>query len=473
MAQRRRARPHRGRPQPRGGRGGRESPTQARLLALRVLERVERTGAYADLALRPALARSPLSSADRALATELVFGTLRWRGRLDHLLAHVLDRELAKLEPGVSAALRLGAYQIIFTDRIPDHAAVDETVRCLRAAGRVRATGLANAVLRRLAAQGREIPLPRLDDDPVGHLSHALSLPAWLALRWLERFGAAEAAALAAALNRVPPLTVRANPLRVRREALLAELRDRHPAARPCALAAEGIRLEDRGDPGREPAFVEGRFTVQDEASQLVVDLLDPRPGERVLDTCAAPGTKATALAERVGPTGAVRALDRHARRLDLVARDARRLGLPWLRTEPRDATRPLDDLADVPFDRVLVDAPCTGLGALRRSPDLRWRVGPEDPARLAETQAALLAAAALVLRPGGALVYSTCSFEPEETDAVIEDFLARTPGFRRVAPGTLPARLAPVLDAAGTLRTWPHHHDADGFFAVRLERVQ
>jgi len=472
MAQRRRERPRRGRPQPRGGRAGRERPTQARLLALRVLERVERTGAYADLALGAALGRSQLASADRALATELVYGTLRWRGRLDHLLSHVLDRELAKLEPGVAAALRLGAYQIAFTDRIPDRAAVDETVRCLRAVGRIRATGLANAVLRRLGEQWRDVPLPRLEGDPVGHLGHAQSLPTWVALRWVERLGAPEAAALAAALNGVPPLTVRANPNRTCREALLTELRDHYPAAHACALATEGIRLEGRGDPGRERGFVEGRFTVQDEASQLVVDLLDPRPGERILDTCAAPGTKATALAERVGPGGAVRALDRHAGRLELVARDARRLGLPWLHTQVRDATGALEDLPEAPYDRVLVDAPCTGLGALRRNPDLRWRVGPEDPARLSAVQGALLAAAAAALRPGGALVYSTCTFEPEETDAVIEEFLARMPGFRRVGPRGLPAFLAPALDAAGALRTWPHRHDTDAFFAVRLERL-
>ena len=463
-------RPRRGRPGERAGAGG--APTRARRLALGVLERVERTGAFADLALHAALARVDLPAADRAFATELVQGSLRWRGRLDFLLAHVLDRDPAKLEPAVRCALRLGAYQIAFTDRVPPSAAVDETVRCVRAAGLERATGLVNAVLRRLAAEWRGIALPDLEGDPVGHLSHALSLPSWLAERWVTRFGAEEAAALAGALNAVPPRTLRANLRRTSREALLAELRERFPAARACRYARAGIRLGPRGDPGRDPAFLEGRFTVQDEAAQLVVDLLDPQPGERVLDACAAPGGKATAIAERVGEEGRVLALDRHARRLGLVAGDARRLGLANLGIRTCDVARAAGPLDAEPFDRVLVDAPCSGLGTLRRNPDLRWRVAPGDPARLAATQLPILRNAAAALRRGGALVYSTCTFEPEENEALVQAFLEQEPGFRRTSRGDLCEAVQPLLDEAGALRCWPHRHDTDGFFAVRLEQA-
>jgi 16S rRNA (cytosine967-C5)-methyltransferase len=466
-------RPRRGRPRQAGGpRRGEAAPTKARLLAYRVLSRVEGTGAFADLALRGALGRCGLGPSDRALVTELVYGTLRWRGRLDHLLRAVLDHELEGLEPRVATLLRLGAYQIVFADRIPKSAAVDQTVRCARATGADRAAGLVNAVLRRLAGCAGEIPLPRLEEDPAGHLVHALSMPPWVAERLLARFGADEAAQLAEASNAVPPLTLRTSLHRGSRDALLAELRARFPSAEPCRFAPLGIRLAHGGDPGRDPGFLEGRFTLQDEASQLVVELLAPRPGERVLDACAAPGTKATAVAERVGGAGRVLAVDRNPARLKLVGRDARRLGLGNLGTAEADLTRPLP--AVVPrdgFDRVLVDAPCSGLGTLRRNPDLRWRLGPEDPARLASTQRAILAHAALALRPGGVLVYSTCTFLPEENESVVDDFLTDAPDFRRAPPPELPEGLRALLDEAGDLRTLPHRHDADGFYAARLER--
>jgi 16S rRNA (cytosine967-C5)-methyltransferase len=465
-------RPGRGRPAGATARRAAAAPTRARLLALRVLLRVERAGAYADLALRAALGRAALAPADRALATELVYGTLRWRGRLDFLLSFVLDRDFGKLEPRIATILRLGAYQLARTERIPASSAVDQSVRLARAVGAERAAGFVNAVLRRLAGQVAEIPLPRLEDDPLGHLTHALSLPSWLAERWLALHGPAEAAELAGALAEVPPLVVRANPQRTTRGALLAELRTRRPGAEPTRFAPLGVRLGHGGDPGSEPAFLAGRFTVQDEGSQLVVELLDPQPGERVLDACAAPGTKATAIAERVGPEGRVLALDRSARRLRLVPRDARRLGLANLAVAAADATRALGAWAPpASFDRVLVDAPCSGLGALRRNPDARWRLRPEDPARLAAIQAAILGRAASALRPGGTLVYSTCTLLPEENELVVEAFLAQSPEFRATPPSELPACVRPLLSPDGFMRALPHRHDTDGFFAARLER--
>lgn len=440
-----------------------------------MLERVERVRAFADLALHHTLASTELSGADRALATEIVYGTLRWRGRIDFMLSQVLDRDLAKLEPMVASILRAGAYQILFSDRIPLSAAVDESVRCARALAAERACGLVNAVLRRLGREHLDIGLPPLERKPLEHLIHALSLPPWIARRWLDRFGPDAAAALARASNQPAPRTIRANRLRHSADALLEQLRPEFPEAVRAGLAPDAIALGRGASPGRDASFLAGDYTVQDEAAQLVVELLDPQPGDHVLDTCAAPGTKSTAIAERIGDTGRVVACDRHAGRLRLVARDARRLGLETLEIHQRDATSPLADLVPdgrAGFDRTLVDAPCSGLGALRRNPDARWRIRERDVESLAKLQASLLDQASRVVAPGGTLVYSTCTLLADENEGIIEAFLADHREFRRTPREALPAGLAPVLGRDGALECFPHVHGTDGFFAVRLERV-
>lgn len=445
------------------------SPTTSRLLALRVLERVEHGDAYADLVLNTALGASELSQRDRALVTELVYGTLRMRGRIDFMLAAVSDRKPGKIEPSVLNLLRLGAYQLLFSDRVPARAAVDQAVHCARAGGLEHATGFVNAVLRGLARRAAQIELPALETKPLLHLVHALSLPEWIAKRWLNALGPQAAAELAQASNQAPPLCARVNPLLGTRQALLEELRTRRPQAAACRYAPSGIDLGHHGDPGDEPAFVEGRLTIQDEASQLAVLLLDPRPGEHVLDLCAAPGGKTTAIAERVGPEGVVTALDVNARRLDLVERACRRLGLDHVNMRTLDARKPLGELPGAPFQRVLVDAPCTGLGTLRRNPDLRWRVSPGDPAALAGVQAELLEQARRAVGVGGTLLYSTCTMTEEENEKVISELLKKDRGLKVVRD--VPAAVRPFMNEQGFMRTWPHLHGTDGFFAVRMVR--
>ncbi len=449
-------------------------PTRARLLTVRVLERVERGGAFADLALSAALARSGLTPEDRALATELLYGTLRWRGRLDFLLSHVLDRDLEKVESVVKSILRIGAYQIAMLDRIPAAHAVDQMVRCARAAGASRASGFINGVLRQLTRELEQIRFPDFETDPLGYIVHHLSLPEWIAVRWIDRHGAEETAALARAANERPPVTIRANPRRQSRDELADSLRERFPEIAACDVASHGLVLGGSLVPGKEPGFRDGCFTVQDEASQAVIDLLDPQVGDRVLDTCAAPGTKATGIAERIGDEGEVMAVDRHERRLALVGRDARRLGLDNLRARCLDATTKLAEVSDTPFDRTLVDAPCSGLGTLRRNPDARWRVRSDDPERLAETQKKLLEAAAEQTRAGGVLVYSTCTIEPEENEAVVDVMLnAESSRLRLADPGRFPEALRPWLDERGFLRSYPHRSGADGFFAARFDVLE
>jgi 16S rRNA (cytosine967-C5)-methyltransferase len=469
-----RARPRRGRPDAAGHGAGRRSsaPTHTRLLALRVLERVQRAGAYADLTLHAALSRSELNAPDRAFATDLVYGTLRWRGQIDFYLRKFVDQDLDKLEPLVATALRLGAYQLLFGQRIPASAAVDQSVRCIRAAGVDRASGLVNAVLRRLDAERASVELPTVESDPHAHLTHVLSIPSWLARRWIDQFGIPDAVALAEASNRIPPLTIRANRQQVDRDTLLGRVRQEFPDATPCRFARDGIVLGRAGNPTRDPGFLAGHFTVQDEASQLVVGLLDPQPGERILDVCAAPGGKTTAIAERIGASGTTLALDRHPRRLALVRRAARRLQLSGIQCTARDVSRPIRDLvAGDGFDRVLVDAPCSGLGTLRRNPDARWRVRAGDPGRLAEVQLSILSNAAAALRPGGTLVYSTCTLMPEENEEIVDSFLKNLPEFALAPVDAMPTEVSELIGADGFLRSLPHIHDTDGFFAARFER--
>jgi 16S rRNA (cytosine967-C5)-methyltransferase len=426
-----------------------------------------------------------MPAADRGLATELVYGTLRWRGRLDYLISQALDRDITKLEPLVMSALRVGAYQLFFSDRIPDNAAVDEAVRCVRAMGLERATGLVNAVLRRLARDGKGYEFPDIETEPLQHLIHAGSLPEWIAQRWLDQYGAEDALKLALVMNEAAPVTVRVNRTKGTREALLEALKERHPDARLGHFSPDAIVLGRKGDVGQDPAFVSGRMSPQDEASQLVVELLNPKPGERILDTCAAPGTKSAAMAERLDGDGHILALDRHARRLHLVGRGMRRLEIGGVATLERDATKPMKELTDPdgPFDRILVDAPCSGLGSLRRNPDARWRLRPDDLTDLAKVQRAILESAADVLRPGGSLVYSTCTVTPEENENVINGFMATRANWRIASRDEAAGSLQPLIDDNGFLRVLPNMpgqagrtdledcREMDGFFAVRLIR--
>jgi 16S rRNA (cytosine967-C5)-methyltransferase len=427
---------------------------------------VERDRAYADLALHAELRRSDLDRRDRALATELTYGSLRLRGRIDYELQSVLDRDLEKVDRNLRNLLRLGGYQLLFCSGIRQAAAVSESVDLAKNAGLGRAAGLVNAVLRQLARKAEATRFPDLEEDPVGYLMHWGSLPRWIAERWLDAFGPLEAAQLAESSLRPPPRTVRVS-ASADFDAVAKRL-----GGRPCRFAPRGL-TELRSDPVQDRGFGEGEFSIQDEASQLVPQLLGAEPGETVVDCCAAPGGKALQLAERVGPEGEVIAFDLHERRLALVRRDARRLGLSNLRLLQRDATHGFDLRGAQVFRRILVDAPCSGLGVLRRNPDARWRLEPEDIPRMAERQLALLRSAARYLDDGGVLVYSVCSLDPEETDGVVEALLSAEKMLRRdtVAPW-LPESARELVDREGALRCLPHRHGCDGFFAVRFVRV-
>ena len=442
-----------------------------RRLAFDVLVRVEE-GAYADLALDAALSRVPeMDPRDRGLATELVYGVLRQQGRLDYSLSHFCSQPLAKVEPKVLTLLRLGAYQLLLLDRVPAPAAVFETVELARRVGLTRATGFINGILRSLlrAPEGEALPDPA--ENPLAYLVHALSLPAWLARRWLAEFGSEEAFALADALGRPAPFTLRVNTLQTSREAFLEELARTGFEATSTCFAPEGVTVAGRGAK-RLPGSAEGWFQVQDEASMLIPHLLAPQPGERILDACAAPGGKTTEIAALTGNASRILALDLHPQRVALVAEGARRLHCAGIETRGWDLTKTPDFLTPESFDRVLVDAPCSGLGVLRRNPETRWRRTEADIPPMAELQRSILNNVAGLVRPGGVLLYSLCTLTPEETEGVIAVFLAAHPEFIREDLRMLFPQWPGLFDERGALRTFPHRHGGmDAFFAVRFRR--
>jgi 16S rRNA (cytosine967-C5)-methyltransferase len=438
-----------------------------RVLALAALRRVERDQAFLNLALDAELAAAgALDPRDAALATELAYGTMRRRALLDRALSPLVKGGLGKLEAAVLDLLRLGAYQLLFT-RVPPHAAVGETVSAAKAAGLSRAAGLCNAVLRRLAREGAPPP-PDRAADPLAALEVEASLPRWLASRVLARLGAEEAFRFAAAMDRPAPPTVRVNRTRLTREQLAERLAVEAPGATlsPGVFAPGALTVDRGGSLPRLPAFGDGLFSLQDEAAQLVGHLAAPAPGARVLDACAAPGGKACHLAE-LGAREVV-ALDVNPRKARRIGEEAARLGLAAVKPLAADAGTPLPPEARGPFDLVLVDAPCSGTGTLRRHPELRYRRCEEELPRLCATQAAILDNVAPEVRVGGTLVYAVCSVLAEEGPEQFAAFLARHGD--AFAPAPLDPPPAWTADGA-TLETWPQRHGLDGFWAGRLVR--
>ena len=439
----------------------------ARELALQILLAAEGRGAYTDRLLETRLRESGLAGSDAALATTLVQGTMRHRALLDHHLASLTRDGLDRLPEPIRAALRLGALQILLLTRVPHSAAVDESVELAKRYGHPGTAGLVNAVLRRLAS-GARAELPDRESDPVGHLSIAHSHPRWLVTRWLARFGLDETEALLRADNEEPSVSVRPNAHRIRPERLVELLRAEGMEPVPAPNGGPVFLLPGGYVASRSPLFRDGLLSLQDEAEACVPAILDPQPGERVLDLCAAPGGKASQIAERVAPDGLLVAVEVQKGRARALRENLHdRLRLPRAEVVCADGRTPPFRAGS--FDRVLLDAPCSGLGVLRRRADARWRKDERGIVTLAALQKELLERAAALTRPGGVLVYSVCSPEPEETDSVVEPFLSSHPEFALGdARPFLPSAFA---GAEPVFRAFPHRHGTDGVYAARLRR--
>ena len=415
------------------------------------------------------LTKGNLSGPDRGLFAELVFGVLRRQGTLDHILSGLLAQPLARQEPQVLIFLRLGLYQLLYLDRIPESAAVNESVNLAKQI-LPRSSGLVNAVLRNYLRHKDSVTYPDPVAAPAAYIAARHSHPAWLVKQWFSQIGEAETELLAEASSLQPPLTLRANTLLTTRSDLLDKFAANGITASPCRFSPSGILVEGRHHIPGLPGFREGLFSVQDEASQMAGILLDPQPGERVLDTCAAPGGKSTHLAQLMDNRGELLAMDVSGSKLPLIQEAAQRLGITIISTRSADLLQSGALPADA-FDRVLLDAPCSGLGVIRRNPEAKWRLTPEDVTRLAATQKVMLKNAIRMLKPGGVLVYSTCSTTLEENEDVVRDFLSRHPHCVLENLNEIFPDYRELFTEDGMFRAWPHRSNMDGFFSARIRK--
>ncbi len=449
--------------------------TDPRAGALYVLNRLDRNNETLDAILDDtAPMMKGLSRRDRALFNQLVYGVLRWRLRLDTVVGVYASRPQEKIAQPILNILRIGLFQILFMDRIPASAAVNTAVNLARTHKVSKAAGFINAVLRNaLRAPGR-FCLPDAVDSPVDHTAIAKAFPHWLIARWIDRMGVAETERLCDAINIIPPITLRCNGLKNS----LSELVDALTAE------AEGIEIVDSPAGGvnlirphcpipQMKAFVDGRFAVQDGAAQLVSLLLAPQPGETVMDACAGLGGKTTHLAQIMNNQGRIVAMDNVTSKLSRLEKEARRLGVSIVRTRHADLNRPLAPDSLPAFDRILLDAPCSGLGVLRRNPDAKWSSQKQDIDRFADRQVRFLDHIAPLVKRDGVMVFAVCSMEPEENEQVVERFLKNHPNFAISSPQMITEKtVLPYLSENGFLRTSPHIHHMDGFFAARLQRM-
>jgi 16S rRNA (cytosine967-C5)-methyltransferase len=451
----------------------------SRQIAFEVLRRVEAEGAYASDVLHAEL-KTSVKPTDAALSTELTMGVLRWRRQLDFLLERALKKPVERLDLAVAVALRMGAYQLRFLEKIPPRAAVNESVELVKMARKTSAGSLVNAVLRKIATQA-ESPVEKLlppDIDRGERLGILHSHPTWMLERWLSRLGEPRTVALLEANNRAPRLSCALNDVS-RRDEVMRGIEQAGMRVEPGQLLKAAFAVSG-GSPARTEEFRRGLISIQDEASQAIPLLLGVRPGERVLDLCAAPGGKTSAVVRAAGNSGFVVATDRHAHRLRAIETQFKRLGLGGPHLVELDATQSLPFRGD--FDRILIDAPCSGTGTFARHPEIRWRLRPEQLAQSSKQQSRMLTMALALLARGGRLVYSTCSIEPEENEGVVAEIMENTPSIRRLpsseAGRTLEPFVSPGTDSStlftpdGYFRTLPPAHHTDGFFAALLEKA-
>ena len=454
--------------------------TNPRWLAAQILNQIIEKEAFADIALDKTVRESSLSALNRAFLTELVYGSVKYLRFLDYLLGKFSRRPIQKLEPNLRHFCRLGLFQIYLLEHIPDPIAVYETVEAAKRMLHKGSLGYLNGLLRSAVRQKENLDQLLPPPSSADYIGVRHSHPQWLVDRWITHWGLTETTELCVANNEVPPLTLRTNTLKVSRADLLANLAKAGLEAEAAEITRDGVILRQGTSIPQLTPLLQGECQVQDLGSMLVAELLAPEPGEKVLDVCSAPGGKSTHLAQLMKNQGQIIAADIHKNRLQLVEENAQRLGVNIIETVVQDASLLFEHTQwQQIFDRVLVDAPCTGLGVLRRRADARWRKKLTDLLELPRLQKAILAGAAGTVRPGGVLVYSTCSIDSAENHEVVQWFLEHYPGWQVESYRdqlNLPAEYGVYLGTdefarSEYLYTYPHREGTDGFFAVRLRR--
>lgn len=446
----------------------------ARDVSLEVLIRVEREKSYSNIELNNVLRRAALSPVDRHLATELVYGTLQRRNTLDWILTPFVSKGLNKLDVWVRELMRMSVYQLKYLHKVPNRAVVHEAVEIAKRRGHRGVSSFVNAVLRNVLRTPER--LQTVDEaDPVKRLALEHSHPEWLVKRWLKVWDIRTVAAICEANNEPPAHTIRVNTLKTSRDELKEQLESDRPnvKVRFSNVTAQGMIVEGFGNIANSSWYRDGLCSIQDESSMLVGEVLNPSPGSTVVDMCAAPGGKAAHLAELMGDSGSVESYDIHAHKVKLIAKQAKRLGIHNLTARQADA-RQLPRHVSTRYDYVLLDAPCSGFGVIRRKPEIKWRKSLKDIGGLVELQRQLLDAAAQLVKPGGVFVYSTCTLEQQENERQIAWFLDRYPAFKpdKMLADPLPERV--IQNArlgTGMLRIFPQHFNSDGFFIARLKR--
>jgi 16S rRNA (cytosine967-C5)-methyltransferase len=431
--------------------------------AVKILNRVDRSDSYLDRLVDAELRSADMNELDKGLMNEIVTGVIRWRNKLDWLLTGFFHGNFTKAETNIKNALRVALYQILFLDRVPHSAAVNEAVEFIKRLRGQKVADLVNAILRNIIRNIENLRYPDPNEDRVQHLAVVESHPSWLVRRWVERFGYDDAQKLLAANNQRPDLTLRVNRLKIDFAYFLNLLEQHQVEFSRSAYLDCFVRVKHMSNIGDSDMFKQGYFGVQDESAGLAVKLLDPQPGERVLDLCAAPGGKTTYIGELMKNIGEIVAVDRYETRLNLVKSACQRHGVANAHFIAGDAA----SVQLSPADKVLVDVPCSGLGVLSKKPDAKWKREPQDLETLTVLQRSLLENAVQLVKPGGVLVYSTCTTEPEENFGMVSEFLATHQEFTIDPAGRY---IDPKLvHADGYIETLPHLHGMDGGFAVRL----
>ncbi|MWC26716.1 16S rRNA (cytosine(967)-C(5))-methyltransferase RsmB [Paenibacillus sp. MMS18-CY102] len=466
--------------QPAGAPRPARRPATAREVALDVLVKIEREGAFSNLVLNSALQYAELSRADAGLATELVYGTLQRRLSIDHALSSLAAKGLGKLEPWVLQLLRLSAYQLLFLDRVPAHAAVNEAVTIAKRRGHAGISGMVNGMLRNLLRRREELAPEAAADSaasPALRIALSHSYPEWLVARWIAAYGEEAAEQICAAGNEPPHASIRVNPLRATREEAIAILAESGIEAAKSAVSPSGVIAQRGGSLADTIGFRDGRWSIQDESSMLVAQAARPAAGMNVLDCCAAPGGKTTHLAELMGNVGRVIANDVHPHKQALIQQQAERLGLTCVETVTGDAAELGQRYSPESFDLVLLDAPCSGLGVIARKPEIKWTKSEGDIRDIAAIQKKLINGVAGLVKPDGRLVYSTCTIDRDENDFQIRQFLKDHPEY--TLDTEWPVELLEALRSAGAvqgeftgaLQLLPNHFGSDGFYIATMRK--